>query len=127
MDWDDRRRDPVSRLTVRRLMPRMELWNYVKAIWVFESAGGLSEEELRIVVPNGSAKLMLYYKGDYEGRVCHLVVRIPEHKLFVAGISDSVAITSFDRNKAFSCICVEFYPAHAHRLLAIPQHELLWG
>lgn len=124
MAWKDWRENPVSRLAVRRLAPRMELRQYVRSLLIFESAGGLTGEELQVVIPNGSAKLMLYYKGDYKGLVCELDVRIPEHKLFVVGISDSVAVTEFDRSQPFGCICMELHPAFAYRFLAIPQHQL---
>ncbi|CAG5080000.1 Transcriptional regulator, AraC family [Thermobacillus xylanilyticus] len=114
----------MSRLTVRRLTPRMELRKCVKDIWVFESAGGLSEEELQVVVPNGSAKLMLYYKGDFTGLVCQRAYKLPEHKLFILGVSDCAAVAEFDRDKPFGCICFELHPAGAYRLLAVSHHEL---
>jgi AraC-like DNA-binding protein len=105
-------------------MPRMELRKCVKDIWMFESAGGLPEEELQVVVPNGSAKLMLYYTGDFTGLVGQRAFKLPKHKLFILGISDSAAIAGFDRNRPFGCICFELHPAGAYRLLAVPHHEL---
>lgn len=114
----------MGNLAVRRLPPRHELSEYVKHIWVFESSGGLSEEETQIIVPNGSAKMMLYYKGRFTGRVGDRAFSVPDHKLFVLGVSDRPTIAEFDRNQAFGCICVEFHPAFAYRMLAVPQHEL---
>ena len=114
----------MSNLAIRRLSPRIELKEYIKDIWVFESNGGLSEEEMQIIIPNGSAKLMLYYKGHLTGRVGNHAFLIPEHKLFALGVTDCPTIAEFDRDKAFGCICIELNPAFAYRLLAVPQHEL---
>ena len=114
----------MSRLAVRRVSPRMELKECIKDIWVFESGGGLSEKEMQIIIPNGSAKLMLYYEGHFTGRVGDRAFLIPEHKLFVLGVSDCPTIAEFDRNKPFGCICVELHPAFAYRFLSVPQHEL---
>jgi len=114
----------VNSLFVRRLAPRMELKDCIKDIWVFESSGSLSEEELQIIAPNGSAKLMLYYEGHFTGRVGDQAFWIPENRLSVLGVSDCPTIAEFDRDKAFGCICFELHPAFAHRLLTVPQHEL---
>jgi AraC-like DNA-binding protein len=114
----------MGNLAVRSLPPRFELKNCIKAIWMFESNGGLPEEEIQTIVPNGSAKLMLYYEGHFTGRVGDHAFSIPKHRLFVLGVSDRPTIAEFDRNKAFGCLCVEFQPACAYRLLAVPQHEL---
>lgn len=114
----------MGNLAVRRLPLRFELKNCIKDFWVFASNGGLSVEEMQIIVPNGSAKLMLYYEGKFTGRVGDHAFLLPEHKLFVLGVSDCPTIAEFDREKAFGCICVEFHPASAYRILAVPQHEL---
>lgn len=115
----------MGSLAVRRLAPRKELQACIKDIWLFESAGGLSGDDLRMVVPNGSAKLMLYYRGHFAGRVCGRTFALPEHRLFVIGASDRPASTDFDRNRPFGCICIELHPAFAYRVLAVPQHELM--
>ena len=114
----------MGKLAVRRVSPRWELRECIKDIWVFESGGGLSEEEMQTIIPNGSAKLMLYYEGQFTGRVGDRAFLIPEHKLFVLGVADRPTIAEFDRNRAFGCICAELHPAFAYRLLTVPQHEL---
>lgn len=111
-------------LTIRRLQPCIELKECIKDIWVFESNGGLSEEEMQIIVPNGSAKLMLYYKGHLRGQIGNHDFLIPEHRLFVLGVSDCPTTAGFDRDRAFGCICIELHPAFAYRVLVVPQHEL---
>lgn len=120
----DRGRESLVKLSLRRLPPRLELKKYIKSIWLFESDGGLSEDEMQIIAPNGSAKLLLYYKGHFAGRVGDHAYLIPEHRLFVLGVSERPMIAEFDRDQAFGCICIEFHPAFAYRFLAIPQHEL---
>ena len=114
----------MGKLALRRVSPRWELRECIKDIWVFESGGGLSEEEMQTIIPNGSAKLMLYYEGQFTGRVGDRAFLIPEHKLFVLGVADRPTIAEFDRNRAFGCICAELHPAFAYRLLTVPQHEL---
>lgn len=114
----------MSNLVVSRLLPRIELKEYIKNIWLFESNGDLSEEEMQIIVPNGSVKLMLYFKGHFTGQIGHHAFLVPKHKLSVLGISDCPTIAQFDRDKPFKCICIEFHPAFTYRFFAVPQHEL---
>ncbi len=114
----------MSSLAIRRLSPRIELKEYIKDIWLFESNGRLPEKETPIFIPNGSAKLMLYYEGQFTGRIGNRMFMSPEHKIFVLGVSDCPIMVEFDRGKTFGCICIEFKPAFAYRLLAVPQHKL---
>lgn len=58
--------DPMGSLAVKRLPPRMELNHCIQDIWMFESSGGLSEEEMQLIVPNGSAKLMFITRGSLQ-------------------------------------------------------------
>lgn len=110
---------------IKRILPRLELRDLVKDIWVFESSGGLSDKELQVIAPNGSAKLVLPYKGKLTCRIADQSFPIPEHKLFASGVTEHAMIADFDRKKPFGCICVEFRPAYAYRFLRVPQHELL--
>ncbi|TVX99055.1 AraC family transcriptional regulator [Cohnella terricola] len=92
---------------------------------MFESEGGLTEDEMQIVAPNGSVKLLLYYKGQLAtARIGEHAFWMPKHRLFVEGVSDCPMIAGFDRDKPFGCISIELHPAAAYRLLSVPQHEL---
>ncbi|TJY40642.1 helix-turn-helix domain-containing protein [Cohnella pontilimi] len=115
----------MNNLAIRRLSPRVILKDFIKDIWVFESNGGLSEEEMQIIAPNGSVKLFYYYEGHVSAiRVGENAFLMPKHRLFVAGVSDCRIIADFDQGKPFGCISMELNPAAAYRLLAVPQHEL---
>lgn len=115
----------MNPLAIGRLSPRIELRDIIKDIWMFESNGRLAEAEKQIIPPNGSVKLLLYYKGDYAAsRVGDQAFPMPRHRLFVAGVSDGPSIANFDRGKPFGCISIELHPAAAYRLFAVPLHEL---
>lgn len=114
----------MSNLTISRLSPRLDLKPFIKDIWIFESNGMLSEDEMRTIAPNGSLKLMMHYEGHLAGRIDGHSFPVPEHRLIVAGVSDCPVIADFDRGKPFGCICFELNPAAAYRLLTVPQHEL---
>lgn len=114
----------MNNLAIKRLSPPLALKECIKDIWVFESSGGLAEEERQIIAPNGSVKLMLYYEGHLAGRVGEHACLVPQHRIIVVGISDCPIIAEFERGKPFGCISIELNPAATYRLLAIPQHEL---
>jgi AraC-like DNA-binding protein len=114
----------MKTLAIRRLPPSPVLNECIKDIWVFESREKLGEEELRIIAPNGSVKLLLYYEGHLKGQVGGRVFRVPEHRLYVAGVTDCPAIADFHRDEPFGCISIELNPVAAYRLLPVPQHEL---
>ncbi|MFD0716377.1 helix-turn-helix domain-containing protein [Paenibacillus sp. GCM10027626] len=115
----------MNKLAIGRLSPRLALKECIKDIWVFESNGGLAEDEMQIIAPNGSVKLILYYEGHVAAvRTGGHSFLMPRHRLFVAGVSDCPTIADFNRGKPFGCISIELNPAAAYRLLAVPQHEL---
>jgi len=115
----------LSNLAIGRILPRIDLKKYIRDIWVFESDGGLTDDESQIIAPNGSMKLLLYYEGHVPAtRIGEQAFWMPKHRLFVAGVSDCPTIAGFDRDRPFGCISIELNPAAAYRLLAIPQHEL---
>lgn len=114
----------MSYLVIRRLSPNDALKDVIKDIWVFESQGELSDQEMRIIPPSGTVKLVLYDRGTLAGRIGERAYPIAAHRWFVAGVSDRPAIADFDRSRPFRCICFDLYPAAAYRLLSVPQHEL---
>ncbi|TJY44505.1 hypothetical protein E5161_03760 [Cohnella pontilimi] len=80
---------------------------------------------MQIIAPNGSVKLILYYKGYFaDCQIGGHSFQLPEHRLFVTGVSDCPSFAEFERDEPFGCISIELNPAAAYRLLAVPQHEL---
>ena len=114
----------MNNLAIKRVSPHPLLSECIKDIWVFESDGRLSNEEIQVIAPNGSIKMTLHYMGQLVGRICEQAFVIPEHRLSIIGISDRPIIAAFDRSKPFGCISIELHPAAAYRFLANPQHEL---
>ncbi len=114
----------MNTLALQRVPPHPALSELIRDIWVLESDGGLSQEEIQVIAPDGSVKITLHYKGQLVGRVGDQAFVIPEHRLSIVGISDRPTIAAFDRSKPFGCISIDLNPASAYRLLAVPQHEL---
>jgi AraC-like DNA-binding protein len=114
----------VNNVVVRRISPYPILQEYIRDIWVLESDGGITEDEMRIIAPDGAVKLVLRYRGHLVGRIGEQVYVVPEHRLFAVGVSDCPTIADFDRGKPFGLISIDLNPATTYRLLAIPQHEL---
>ncbi|WP_027085782.1 helix-turn-helix domain-containing protein [Cohnella panacarvi] len=114
----------MNNLAIQRITPHPVLSECIRDLWVFESDGRLSQEEIQIIAPNGSVKLTLHYRGKLVGRIGDHAFVIPEHRLSIVGISDRPLIAAFDRSKPFGCISIELHPASAYRLFAYPQYEL---
>lgn len=114
----------MNNLSIQRVQQQPALREYLKDIWIFESNGRLAEDEMRIVAPNGSVKMILHYQEGVVGRVGERNFSVQEHQLSIIGVSDSPTIADFDRTKPFGCISIEFHPHAAYRFLSIPQYEL---
>ena len=68
---------------------------------------------MQIIAPNGSVSVMLYYKGKLVGRISKQVTVLPEHQVYIVGITDSPLLTCFGRSNPFGCISIELNPAAA--------------
>ena len=114
----------MNNLRIQRIPQHPSLREYIKDIWIFESDGRLSEDEMRIVAPNGSLKMILHYQEGVVGQIGNHTFPVRENQLSIVGICDSPTIADFDRTRPFGCISIEFHPRTAYHLLPVPQHEL---
>ncbi|ACA16206.1 transcriptional regulator, AraC family [Methylobacterium sp. 4-46] len=109
------------RLTILALPAPIRPW--IHQMWIFESPCGLPASDLRVVVPNGRAKLIVPWRNGLtaEGggrRRCHA-----EGDAVLIGQWDAPTVISSAPVPTVS-IGVEFTPAGLSRFLTLPLGEL---
>ncbi|SKB40757.1 helix-turn-helix domain-containing protein [Daejeonella lutea] len=106
------------------VQPRIELRAFIAKIWVFENTGRLPEEAMKLIVPNGMAKLVIPFRNGLLGKYKDWYHHSKEASITLIGIADSPAIVDIEHDAPHGNIGIEFSPIGAYRLFQVRQVEL---
>lgn len=106
------------------IQPWPELRPYIGKMWVFENDRRLPEDDMKLVVPNGRAKLLIPFRNGLSGKYKDWYLLSKEASINLIGISDSPAIVDVEVDAPHGNIGIEFSPIGAYRFFQLRQSEL---
>ena len=66
-----------------------QLKPYIDSFWVYESALGVPATDARIVVPNGTAKILIPIKNPLIATIGQKTMMAKEHHIYLAGLNEN--------------------------------------
>jgi AraC-like DNA-binding protein len=111
-------------MRIQHFVPHPILKDYVEKIWVFESSGRVPVEDMKLIVPNGMAKLTIPFRNGVSGKNKEVYNLSKESQITLIGICDIPAVVDVEHDAPSGNIGIEFSPAGAYRIFRLRQAEL---
>ena len=111
-------------MTLQHIPVHPYLKGYVEKIWIFESAGKVPDDDLKLIVPNGLPKLVIPFRNGLDGRMEGWRHLSGEHSMTIIGICDLPSVVDVVSDSASGTIGVEFSPMGISRFLHVRQSEI---
>jgi AraC-like DNA-binding protein len=111
-------------MRLRHIEPHPQLKGYIDKMWVFESSGRAPAEDMKLIVPNGMAKLTIPFRNGVSGRNKNMFHLSGESAITLIGIGDIPAIVDLEHDAPSGNIGIEFSPIGAYRLFQLRHAEL---
>jgi hypothetical protein len=111
-------------MQLRHLKPHPRLTGYVQKMWVFETSGRVPNEDMKLIVPNGMAKLVIPFANGITGTYKDWSLHSKESAITLIGIADSPAIVDIDQDAPHGNIGIEFSAIGAYRIFNLCHSEL---
>lgn len=81
-------------MKIKFIQPRTEISSLIDIFWVFESALGLPGNDGRMIVPNGTAKIIIPLKNNLFTGSISSGIEAEAGKIYITGLCDEPAIIS---------------------------------
>ncbi len=107
-----------------RFEPHALLKNHIEKIWLFESSGKMSTDDLKLVVPNGNLKLTISYQNGIVAEVNGKTFNSKVHDITLTGLINVPVILDVDENIVTETIGIEFNPQSAYRFFHFNLSEI---
>jgi AraC-like DNA-binding protein len=111
-------------MRLRHIHPHPLLKGYIEKLWVFESSGRVSNEDMKLIVPNGLIKLVIPFKNGLSGKMEGWYHLSKENSITVIGITDKPSIVEAENDAPAGTIGLEFSPKGAYRFFHLKQAEI---
>lgn len=111
-------------MRLQHFEPHPRLKEYVAKIWVFESSGRMPDDDMKLIVPNGMAKLTIPFRNGVSGRNKESYNLSKESQITLIGISDIPAVVEIEHDAPSGSIGIEFFPWGTYRIFHTRQSEL---
>jgi hypothetical protein len=111
-------------MSLRHYRPWPDLKGLIRKLWVFESAGPVPDEDLKLIVPNGLPKLVIPYRNGLRGKMEGWSHLSKEHGITLIGMADIPSIVDTEKDGPSGTIGIEFSPAGAYRFFHFPHSEI---
>ncbi len=111
-------------MSIKHIPPHPQLHGIVAKLWVFESRGKAPHEDMKLIVPNGMAKLIIPFRNGLTGSYKDWSHLSKESSITLIGISDSPAIVEVEQDAPSGNIGLEFTAIGAYRLFRLRHSEL---
>ena len=110
---------------LQHINPHPFLSGYIEKMWVFKSSGRVTNEDMKLVVPNGLIKLVIPFRNGLSGKMQDGWLHLSkEHSITLIGMSDMPAIVEAENDTTAGTIGVEFSPHGAYRFFRLRQSEI---
>lgn len=111
-------------MRLQHFEPLPQLKGYVGKIWVFESSGRVPVEDMKLIVPNGMAKLTIPFRNGVSGKNKEVYNLSKESQITLIGICDIPAIVEIENDAPSGNIGIEFSPLGAYRIFQLRHSEI---
>ncbi len=101
-----------------------QLKNYIEKIWFFEAENRLTDDAMKLIVPNGLLKLVIPVRNGLFGKLEGCQHTAKEQELTLIGICDLPSTVDAQFDTCFATIGVEFSPLGAYRFFKLKLSEL---
>jgi AraC-like DNA-binding protein len=101
-----------------------QLKGYINKMWLFESSGRIPIEDMKLIVPNGMAKLTIPFRNGVSGKNKEFFHLSKESQITLIGIQDIPAIVDIEYDAPHGNIGIEFSPSGTYRIFRLRQSEL---
>jgi AraC-like DNA-binding protein len=98
-----------------------QLKPYISSFWVYESAFGVPAADARIVVPNGTAKILIPIKNPLTAAVGQKTMMAKEH-IHLAGLSENPTKITGDAKQTVT-LGMQLTPKGLYRFFNLSMHE----
>jgi AraC-like DNA-binding protein len=99
-----------------------QLEPYIGSFWVYESALGVPAADARIVVPNGTAKILIPIKNPLIATVGPKTMMAKEHHIHLAGLSENPTKITGDAKQTVT-LGMQLTPKGLYRFFNLSMHE----
>lgn len=108
----------------QHIEPIPQLKGIVNKMWLFESEGKMPQEDMKMIVPNGMAKLTIPFRNGVSGKNRDYFHLSKESQITLIGIQDIPAIVDIEYDTFYGNIGIEFSPMGTYRLFQLRQSEI---
>jgi AraC-like DNA-binding protein len=112
------------KIRLRHIDPVPQLRGVINKMWLFESEGKIPEDDMKMIVPNGMAKLTIPFRNGVSGRNKNFFHLSKESQITLIGIQDIPAIIDIEHDAFHGNIGIEFSPLGTYRLFKCRQSEI---
>lgn len=112
------------KMRFQNIVPIPQLKGIVNKMWLFESEGRVPDEDMKMIVPNGMAKLTIPFRNGVSGKNKDYFHLSKESQITLIGIQDMPAIVDIEHDAFHGNIGIEFSPLGAYRLFQLRQSEI---
>jgi AraC-like DNA-binding protein len=106
--------------------PLEHLKPYIRSCWVYESALGVPAADPRIIVPNGTAKILIPLQNPMTAFVRQKTMGAEEHHIYLAGLSETPTVITADAKDTVT-VGVELTPKGLYHFFNLSMHEMTNG
>ena len=111
-------------MRLQHIEPIPQLKGIISTMWLFESGGRAPEEDMKMIVPNGMAKLTIPFRNGVSGKNKDYFHLSKESQITLIGVQDIPAIVDLEYDAPHGNIGIEFSPLGTYRLFQIRQSEM---
>jgi AraC-like DNA-binding protein len=111
-------------MRLQHIEPLPQLKGIINKMWLFESSGRAPAEDMKMIVPNGMAKLTIPFRNGVSGKNQDFFHLSKESQITLIGIQDIPAIVDLEYDAPHKNIGIEFSPLGTYRLFQLRQSEL---
>jgi AraC-like DNA-binding protein len=109
---------------LQHIQPHPQLKGYIDKMWAFESNGRAPHEDMKLIVPNGKAKLTIPYRNGVSGNNKDGFRLVKESSIILIGMCDVPTVVDLENDAPHGNIGIEFSPLGAYRLFQLRHAEL---
>jgi len=111
-------------MRLQHIEPLPQLKGIINKMWLFESSGRAPAEDMKLIVPNGMAKLTIPFRNGVSGKNKDYFHLSKESQITLIGVQDIPAIVDVEYDAPHGNIGIEFSPLGAYRIFQLRQSEL---
>lgn len=100
-----------------------QLKSYISSFWVYESTTGIPATDARLIVPNGTAKIIIPIENPLFAIVGQKTIESKEHHIYLAGLCENPTKITADVKKTVT-LGMEVTPKGLYRFFNLSMHEM---